>query len=114
MPYVTHTSDAGVTVRGPVEIRGVERGWNLAGDDGAAEPRADSVMTTVACQGDPVLTAVETATTITLTLISTEVLEGPELMCARITTVELDAPVGDRTIIDAFTGEAVPDIRGFD
>ncbi|GGX05802.1 hypothetical protein [Streptomyces lomondensis] len=63
-----------------------------------------------ACDDGPVVEALETKGSVVLSAAVTGVKEGPcttELRGKRV-TVKLDRPVGDRVVLDAFTGRPVP------
>ncbi|WP_062317393.1 hypothetical protein [Demequina maris] len=104
-PTRTYDDDTPIYQRAPI----VERRAAAFGSVHPIPQPDDTVIkiSSGTCQGDPEVTVDETDTTITLSLVTDIVIEGNALACAEGLTIHLDAPVGDRDIIDSFTGEPI-------
>ncbi|WP_062317391.1 hypothetical protein [Demequina maris] len=111
-PVVTTITEHHVTTYGQVAIRGAREGiFAIVDNDGVEHPQPPSIEVSGSCGSNGEFTAVETDTTIILTFIDTTIVKGSEPACGSLYTAYLDEPIGDRTVIDTFTGEPVPEVR---
>ncbi len=91
-------SSTPVDERGPQPIVGWANGGEL------------QIVYVDTCNGDPEATVVEDADTVTISVTSTVRASGEE--CQDSLRIPLDAPLGDRTVIDGVTGDPAPGIEG--
>lgn len=89
------------TRRGPVELGGEIFGATLAGEDSIS-------VEVPTCNGDPELGRLtETDEDVVIQVISTQVVRGGSDACLDSLLVTLDAPLGDRALVDETSGRVL-------
>lgn len=86
------------TERRPVEVLSAF----AAGDGTTVEIGAGS------CDGDPTVSTDETADEVTVRVTAEVVVEGDRFECQDLVEVTLDAPLGNRRLVDGVSGTEVP------
>lgn len=72
---------------------------------GKVQPSGKLTVSVESCQGDPEVSVVETDQAVRIEVVATVHAVGPA--CADGVAVPLEQPLGDRSLVDAHTGEAV-------